>query len=90
MEHWWNGTEVLRESLPITTLSSTNPMGTHLGLNPSLHSERLVTNHPSHGMAHRNSNEYHLSYEILHIKNYFKTRQAAFMWISKNLLLRVK
>jgi len=90
MERWWNETEVLWESLPITTLSTTNPTRTHLGLNPGLHSERLVTNHQSHGMAHRNSNECHLSYETLHIKSYFKTGQAAFMWTSKNPLLRVK
>ena len=41
-EHTW------RRVCPHATFSTTNPTWIGLGLNPGLHSERLVTNHLSH------------------------------------------
>jgi hypothetical protein len=41
----------LRRVCPHATFTTTNPTWTGLGLNPDIHSGRLVTNHLSHGTA---------------------------------------
>jgi len=55
MEHWWNTDrgklKYLRKTCPNATLSTINPTQTGLGLNPSLHCEKLATKCQENGRA---------------------------------------
>jgi hypothetical protein len=55
-EPWWNDIDCGKlnnseKTYPSATLSTKNPTWKDQGMNPGLHSERLVTNHLSHNMA---------------------------------------
>lgn len=63
MEHWRNDRDTgtvkyMGKTFPSTALSTTNPSCTGPGLNPGLCSNRLATNHWSHGKAPNSQTAY--------------------------------